>query len=77
MVEFTGWLPDAALTALPRFDLFVQSSNWEAMSMVALEAMAAGRPILATAVGDNPGCSGTKRPASWFHRVTRLRFPAE
>ncbi len=39
---------------LPTFDLFVQSSNWEAMSMVVLEAMAAGRPILATAVGDNP-----------------------
>ncbi len=52
-VEFTGWRPDAARTLMPTFDIFVQSSYWEAMSVVVLEAMAARRPIVATAVGEN------------------------
>ena len=52
-VEFTGWKADAASTLLPTFDIFVQSSHWEAMSVVILEAMAARRPIVATAVGEN------------------------
>ena len=52
-VEFTGWKPDAAATLLPTFDIFVQSSYWEAMSVVILEAMAARRPIVATNVGEN------------------------
>jgi len=53
VVEFAGWIPDAARAVLPTLDVFVQSSDWEAMSVVVLEAMAAGRPIVATAVGDN------------------------
>jgi glycosyltransferase involved in cell wall biosynthesis/protein-tyrosine-phosphatase len=52
-VEFTGWKPEAAETMLPTFDIFVQSSYWEAMSVVILEAMAARRPIVATTVGEN------------------------
>lgn len=53
-VAFTGWQPDAATRLLPTFDIFVQSSHWEAMSVVILEAMAARRPIVATTVGENP-----------------------
>ncbi len=53
-VEFTGWRSDAATALLPTFDIFVQSSYWEAMSVVILEAMACGRPIVATSVGENP-----------------------
>jgi glycosyltransferase involved in cell wall biosynthesis len=53
-VTFAGWRPDAARTVLPTIDLFVQSSHWEAMSIVLLEAMAARCPIVATSVGDNP-----------------------
>lgn len=52
-VEFTGWRPDAATALLPTFDIFVQSSYWEAMSVVILEAMAAGTAIVATRVGEN------------------------
>lgn len=53
-VALTGWVTNAAQVMLPNFDVFFQPSLWEAMSMVVLEAMAAGRPILATRVGENP-----------------------
>jgi glycosyltransferase involved in cell wall biosynthesis len=52
-VKFLGWVPEAARRALPVCDIFVQSSRWEAMSVVLLEAMAAGKPIVTTAVGEN------------------------
>lgn len=62
-VLFTGWIPHAASRVMPLFDIFVQSSLWEAMSMVVLEAMAASRPVVVTDAGDNrhviePGRSG-------------------
>jgi glycosyltransferase involved in cell wall biosynthesis len=53
-VELTGWLTNAAELALPTFDVFFQPSQWEAMSVVILEAMAAGKPVVATRVGENP-----------------------
>jgi glycosyltransferase involved in cell wall biosynthesis len=53
-VRFIGWVPQAASRLLPRADIFVQSSLWEAMSIVALEAMAAGKAMVVTAVGENP-----------------------
>lgn len=52
-VIFTGWKRQADATMLPLFDVFFQPSVWEAMSMVVLEAMAAGKPVVATDVGDN------------------------
>ena len=52
-VLFTGWIPHAASRVMPLFDIFVQSSLWEAMSMVVLEAMAASRPVVVTDAGDN------------------------
>ncbi len=52
-VLFTGWIPNAATRVMPLFDIFVQSSLWEAMSMVVLEAMAASRPVVVTDAGDN------------------------
>lgn len=53
VVVFTGWVNNAAEMALPTFDIFFQPSLWEAMSMVILEAMACGKPVVATAVGEN------------------------
>lgn len=53
-VVLTGWVDDAARTALPVFDVFFQPSRWEAMSIAVLEAMAAAKAIVATGVGDNP-----------------------
>ena len=41
------------LAPLPAFDVFFQPSHWEAMSIAILEAMAAGKAIVATRVGDN------------------------
>jgi glycosyltransferase involved in cell wall biosynthesis len=53
-VVFYGWLRDAAALALPAFDIYFQPSLWEAMSISILEAMAAGRAIVATSVGETP-----------------------
>ena len=52
-VVFTGWVNNAADVALPAFDIFFQPSLWEAMSMVILEAMGAGKPVVASRVGEN------------------------
>lgn len=53
-VEFFGWVDDAPARVLPWVDVFVQTSLWEAMSMVVLEAMSCALPIVATRVGENP-----------------------
>jgi glycosyltransferase involved in cell wall biosynthesis len=52
-VRFLGWVPEASRGILPVCDIFVQSSLWEAMSVVVLEAMAAGKAVVATSVGEN------------------------
>jgi glycosyltransferase involved in cell wall biosynthesis len=48
-VEFAGARESAEL--LPGFDVFVQPSLYESQGMAILEAMAAGRPVVATDVG--------------------------
>ena len=52
-VFFQGWVPNAANSLLPSLDIFCQSSLWEANSIVLLEAMAAGLPIVTTEVGES------------------------
>jgi glycosyltransferase involved in cell wall biosynthesis len=49
-VRFTGAVPDVRL-ALAAMDVFVLPSSAEGMSNALLEAMAARRPVVATAVG--------------------------
>ena len=53
-VTFTGLLTNAASRALPSFDIFFQPSHWEAMSISLLEAMAAGKCVVSTKVGEAP-----------------------
>jgi glycosyltransferase involved in cell wall biosynthesis len=48
-VHFAGWRDDIA-TILKASDLLVLPSAWEGMPNVVLEAMAAGRPVVATDV---------------------------
>lgn len=51
-VLFTGWRNDVGELLLA-FDIWTMSSLWEAMPLALIEAMSAGRPIVATDVGDN------------------------
>ena len=51
-VVFAGWRLDVGELLLA-FDVWVMSSLWEAMPLALIEAMASGRPIVATDVGDN------------------------
>lgn len=53
-VCFLGWMAQASDRVLPQVDIFVQSSIWEAMSIVVLEAMAAQKAMVVTSVGENP-----------------------
>ena len=53
-VTLTGWLTNAAAVALPTFDIYLQPSLWEAMSISILEAMGAGKPVISTRVGEAP-----------------------
>jgi len=52
-VLFTGYRSDIA-NVMAAFDVYVQSSLWEGLPIVLLEALASGMPIIATNVGGNP-----------------------
>ncbi len=53
IIKWMGWVPNASSTVLPELDIFIQTSHWEAMSVVILEAMAMSKAIVATKVGEN------------------------
>jgi glycosyltransferase involved in cell wall biosynthesis len=52
-VEFLGWVDDMH-SVLPRWDVFVMPSLEEGFPIAALDAMAAGLPVIASAVGGVP-----------------------
>jgi glycosyltransferase involved in cell wall biosynthesis len=52
-IVFTGWRTDA-IDLMQLLDCFVSTSNFEGLPMVMLEAMAFGKPIVATTVGGVP-----------------------
>ncbi|MFT7584612.1 MAG: glycosyltransferase involved in cell wall biosynthesis, partial [Cellvibrionaceae bacterium] len=52
-ISFLG-IRDDVLKLMTASDIFVNSSHWEGMPVSILEAMAAGKAIVATQVGDVP-----------------------
>ena len=52
-VLFTGYRSDVE-AILPAFDIYANTSVHEGVSLTILEAMAAGLPVVATAVGGTP-----------------------
>ena len=52
-VRFAGYRGDAR-AILPAFDIYVNCSTYEGVSLTILEAMAAALPVVATSVGGNP-----------------------
>jgi len=52
-ILFTGTIREIP-SLLSRIDIFVLASKWEGISMAILEAMAARKPVIATAVGGTP-----------------------
>jgi len=52
-VLFVGYRSDAR-RVMAAFDVYVNSSTYEGVSLAILEAMAAGLPVVATRVGGNP-----------------------
>ena len=52
-VKFLGWIDDLS-SALSRWDVFVMPSLEEGFPIAALDAMAAGLPVVATSVGGVP-----------------------
>lgn len=57
-VRFAGFRPDVA-ACLGAADVWVSSSTTEGLPVSLLEAFAAGRPVIATAVGGIPDALGT------------------
>ena len=57
-------------------DLYVNSSQHEALSFLIIEAMAAGLPVIATDMGATPTSSTTRQGAAcWWSTTTLTPWP--
>lgn len=74
-IEFLGWLtPEEIEGQLRSADLLAMPSRWEGFGLVALEAMRAGKPVVASAVGGIPeividGVTGRLTPVNDIMRL--------
>jgi glycosyltransferase involved in cell wall biosynthesis len=68
---FTGHIKDDGLflSAYGACDVFVLPSEYEAFGLVLLEAMASGKPCVATNVGGMPEVLGTPAPPKGLHQT--------
>jgi glycosyltransferase involved in cell wall biosynthesis len=82
-VRFPGFIADAAQT-LAAFDCLINTSHYEGLSIATLEALAAGLPVIATAVGGQgeigspglhllPPATAPARFAEEISRATRVK----
>lgn len=74
-VRFLGWRNDAA-DVMAAFDVMVIPSRWEGFGLVAIEAMAAALPVIATGVSALPeivadGITGRITPAGDISALAR------
>jgi glycosyltransferase involved in cell wall biosynthesis len=82
-VIFAGYRSDVR-ALMPAFDVYVNCSTYEGVSLTILEAMAASLPVVATPVGGNPevvvdqetGYLVPARPRSLAEAASRLAFDA-
>jgi glycosyltransferase involved in cell wall biosynthesis len=82
-VIFTGYRADVR-ALLPAFDVFLNCSTYEGVSLTILEAMAADLPVVATPAGGNPevvvdqetGYLVEARPRAIAERLAQLAFDA-
>ena len=72
-VFLAGFRPDV-LSVHKAFDIFVMSSVTEGLGTSLLDAMACGKPIVATPAGGCRKWSSTARPASWCRRAITMRW---
>lgn len=71
--QFLGWRADLA-TIFAAIDVLALSSLNEGTPVSVIEAMATGRPVVASAVGGVPYVVLHNRPGSWCIRVTPRRW---
>ena len=82
-VIFTGYRSDVR-ALMPAFDVYLNCSTYEGVSLTILEAMAAALPVVATPVGGNPevvvdhetGYVIPSRPRSLAETLAHLAFDA-
>ena len=74
-VKFIGFRKDIK-NLYKGSDLYVNSSQHEALSFLIIEAMAAGLPVIATDMGATPTSSTTRQGAAcWWSTTTPTPWP--